>query len=708
MIEDRRRVGSRLSVLRYLITVRVLGARGQLLGAAGGRSTPSSRRWPRTTTSGRCRCARRAAWCSTATAGCWSRTATPTASRSSASTPRDLNRTVRLLADGARRRRGRRPRDRRSPPPRADATGRSPSCRTPRWRRSRRSRRGASTSSCRTSSSSRCRRGGIPTRWPRTCSATSARSTTRRSPRTTALKSGDIVGQSGIEKVYNALLMGEDGAKRVVVNSVGREIRTLEEDAADRRQAPAADRSTPTCRRRSRTAFKASGFNGAAVVLDPNNGEVLGFTSRAGLRPERVRRRHRPRDLGGAQHRRAPAAATTARSRGATRPGRPSRWRSRPRRSRKASSRRTSSVHCARRRELLRPHASSAGRRAATARIDLRHAIEQSCNVYFYTVGNMTGDRQDPQVGDAARPRREERHRPAERSAGAGAVDRSGSASGCSEKWYAGETISVSIGQGAGVGDAGVDGGLHGDAGQRRHARHAAPAQGGRRRDRLEAGAAAAAAVDGRRSNPDKLQAIRDGLWMVVNGGGTGGRARIAGRDVSGKTGTAQVISNQGAPRPARPTRDLRDNGWFVFFAPRDNPQIAGVVFARARHARRRTRRRSRITCSRPFSPSRTAGRCRRRSADCRPAAAADPMSATIRRAITGAGRRRTGQLDVFERRLYYHIDWALLLAILALCALGVAMIYSTTRRSDPRRRRSCTSRSSTPSCSAWARWWSC
>jgi rod shape determining protein RodA len=38
----------------------------------------------------------------------------------------------------------------------------------------------------------------------------------------------------------------------------------------------------------------------------------------------------------------------------------------------------------------------------------------------------------------------------------------------------------------------------------------------------------------------------------------------------------------------------------------------------------------------------------------------------------------------VFERRLYYHIDWALLFAILALCALGVVMIYSTT--SDPTR----------------------
>src|ERR1700752_2249605 len=38
----------------------------------------------------------------------------------------------------------------------------------------------------------------------------------------------------------------------------------------------------------------------------------------------------------------------------------------------------------------------------------------------------------------------------------------------------------------------------------------------------------------------------------------------------------------------------------------------------------------------------------------------------------------------MFERRLYFHIDWALLVAVLALCALGVSMIYSTT--ADPTR----------------------
>ena len=68
---------------------------------------------------------------------------------------------------------------------------------------------------------------------------------------------------------------------------------------------------------------------------------------------------------------------------------------------------------------------------------------------------------------------------------------------------------------------------------------------------------------------------------MVVNHAGTGGKARIEGRDVSGKTGTAQQISLEGGRRAAgnKTGRDLRDHGWFVFFAPRDNPQIAGVIF---------------------------------------------------------------------------------------------------------------------------------
>ena len=36
----------------------------------------------------------------------------------------------------------------------------------------------------------------------------------------------------------------------------------------------------------------------------------------------------------------------------------------------------------------------------------------------------------------------------------------------------------------------------------------------------------------------------------------------------------------------------------------------------------------------------------------------------------------------MFEKRLYYHIDWAMLAAILALCVIGVVQIYSATASS--------------------------
>jgi penicillin-binding protein 2 len=208
--------------------------------------------------------------------------------------------------------------------------------------------------------------------------------------------------------------------------------------------------------------------------------------------------------------------------------------------------------------------------------IDLRHAIEQSCDVYFYTIGNMVGvdkinkwatllglgvksgiDLPNEVQGlvPSTEWKREKMH----------------------EKWYAGETISVAIGQGQ-VSVTPVSMAVY----------MATLANGGTRVTphlvtALDEGhgwqpvppPAPQSKVD---ISPEKLQAIRDGLWMVVNGAGTGGTARIPGHDISGKTGSSQVISNQGRIAAARSTKDLRDNGWFVFFAPRDHPKIAGVV----------------------------------------------------------------------------------------------------------------------------------
>jgi penicillin-binding protein 2 len=388
------------------------------------------------------------------------------------------------------------------------------------------------------------------------------------------LKSGDIVGQSGVEKVYNALLMGEDGAKRVVVNSTGREIRTLDEDppTEGKRLQLTIDYDI---QKAIEDGFNAAGFNGAAVVLAPATGELLGFTSRPAYDPNAFAAgidrstwsalntdELRPLNDRAIQGRYSPgstfkmAVALAGLEEGIITPD--------------------FHVSCA-------GHATFYGRSFACWKkgghgsVDLRHAIEQSCDVYFYTVANMVGVDKIHKWATAL---------------GLGVksgIDLPNEVQGLvpstewklqtrHEKWYAGETISVGIGQGQ-VSVTPVSMAVYMATlanGGTRVTPHLLRAVDDGSGWKPVAAPPPQSKVD---LDPAKLQAIRDGLWMVVNAGGTGGRARIAGHDVAGKTGTAQVISNAGRLAASHSSKDLRDNGWFVFFAPRDNPEIAGVVF---------------------------------------------------------------------------------------------------------------------------------
>ena len=201
----------------------------------------------------------------------------------------------------------------------------------------------------------------------RICSATSARSTIAQvAEQRRAASSGDIVGQSGIEKIYNALLMGEDGASGVVVNSVGREIRTLEEEPpieGKRLQLTIDD----DVQRAVEDGFERLGFNGAAVVLDPSQRRGARVHQPAGLRSERVRRGHRPGDVGGAQHRRA-AAAERPRDSGALLAGIDLQDGGGDGGARRRRDHAGLQGPLRRRRECSTAARSSAGRRAATAR----------------------------------------------------------------------------------------------------------------------------------------------------------------------------------------------------------------------------------------------------------------------------------------------------------------------------------------------------
>jgi len=387
------------------------------------------------------------------------------------------------------------------------------------------------------------------------------------------LKSGDIVGQSGVEKTYNALLMGTDGARRVVVNSVGREIRTLEEEepTEGKRLQLTIDYDV---QKAIEDGFDQLGFNGAAVILDPSDGAVLGFTSRPAYDPNAFASgldrdtwasltsdEDLPLNDRAIQGTYSPgstfkmAVATAALMEGVITPD--------------------FKVHCVGGATFYgRPF--KCWKKGGHGTMDLRHAIEQSCNVYFYTIGNMTGiDKIHKWATLLGLGEKSGIDLPNER---VGLVPSpEWKLARFKEKWYAGETVSVAIGQGS-VAVTPVSMAVYASTlanGGTRVTPHllkavddgngwkAAPAPPPKSVSQID---------------PVKLQAIRDGLFLVVNGAGTGHNAILKGYDVSGKTGTAQVISNQGKERAGKTDKDLRDNGWFVFFAPRDKPEIAGAV----------------------------------------------------------------------------------------------------------------------------------
>ena len=386
--------------------------------------------------------------------------------------------------------------------------------------------------------------------------------------------SGSIVGQSGIERVYNKLLMGQDGTRRVVVNSLGREIRTEEEipPTEGRRIQLTIDYDL---QKAAEDGFRHAGFNGAALIMDPRNGEVLTYVSLPA---------YDPNDFAGGIDR----ATWAALNNDALLPlqNRVIQGRYSP-----GSTFKLVVATAALEEGIVTPDfrvtcgggANFYGRYyrcwlgGGHGRLDMRHAIEQSCNVYFYTLGNMLGVDRIHKWADKLGlvgttgidlPDEQESLVPNEEWK----QQRTG------ERWYPGETISVAIGQGqVSVTPASMALMISTIAnGGTRVTPHIVRAVDEGDGWRLGTPPAVAERVAFR---PETLSALHDGLWMVVNAAGTGGRARINGRDVAGKTGTAQVISNQGRAAARDTDRDLRDHGWFVFFAPKDDPQIAGVIF---------------------------------------------------------------------------------------------------------------------------------
>ena len=93
---------------------------------------------------------------------------------------------------------------------------------------------------------------------------------------------GDVVGRSGVELEYNAILMGKNGSRQVLVNSKGKEVGELDEKPA----VPGKQLKLTIDIDLQIAAEQAlNGRNGAIVAMDPRTGEILAMVSRPTYNP---------------------------------------------------------------------------------------------------------------------------------------------------------------------------------------------------------------------------------------------------------------------------------------------------------------------------------------------------------------------------------------------------------------------------------------
>jgi len=381
---------------------------------------------------------------------------------------------------------------------------------------------------------------------------------------------GDVVGKSGVELEYNQILMGKNGSRRAVVNSHGKEVSRLDETPA----VPGRQLKLTIDLDLQIAAEQAlEGRNGAIVAMDPRNGEILAMVSRPTFNPNdfAIRISHdewaklvndddHPLLNKAIQAQLAPGStfkiimATAGLQEGIAQ-----------------------DMHVVCNGGALfygryfKCWVTAEHRTHGVVGID--KAIYQSCDVFFYTLAEKLG------IGKIA-----------EYATKFGLGQRTGidlpqevtgvmpseewKIRNFKQKWYAGETISVGIGQGAvaatpiqmarAIGAIASGGVL-----VRPHVTNPQD---------LPANIIPASDVPDKsevRLDPQNWEIITDAMAAVVNPGGTAALSHLQGIDFAGKTGSAQTISNALKARlGAMGKTKFKDNGWFVGVSPRRNPEI--------------------------------------------------------------------------------------------------------------------------------------
>ncbi len=395
-------------------------------------------------------------------------------------------------------------------------------------------------------------------------------------PRYAFYQPGDVVGRSGVEESYDPVLRGQDGSRDVIVDSHGRELGALGIEPA----TPGKSIKLTIDLDVQKAAEEALGpRQGAIIAIDPRSGEVLAMVSHPTFDPNqfaiRIHRNEWNKLITDPDHPLMNKAIQAQLAPGSTfkiieaiaglQEGIAEDLK----------------VDC---------HGGAVfygryfkcwitARHTSHGITDITKGIYQSCDVFFYTLaekmgidmiakwahmfglGQKTGiDLPNEAAGIVPSPEWKMRN--------------------YHQKWFAGETISVGIGQGAlavtpiqlvralaGIGSGGVLKRPHVvfpdevPADLKEYYRDQFPGSGDQNIH-----------ID-----PANWQTVTDAMAQVVTFAGTAGFAQLQGIDFAGKTGSAQIVSNAYKASVGGGAK-LNDTAWFVGMSPRRNPEIAVVV----------------------------------------------------------------------------------------------------------------------------------
>ena len=392
---------------------------------------------------------------------------------------------------------------------------------------------------------------------------------------------GDVVGKSGVELQYNQMLMGKNGARRSIVNSRGKEMQSLSETPA----VPGQQLKLTLDIDLQIAAEEAlEGKNGAIVAMDPRTGEVLAMVSRPSFDPNefavRVSRgewnklvtdENHPLLNKAIQAQLAPGSvfkiimATAGLQEGIAQ----------------------------NLRVICNGGATFYGRyfkcwitaqHSVHGAVEISRGIYQSCDVFFYTLAEKLGIERIAKYATAFGLGQKTRIDLPQEVSGVMPSEQ-WKIKNFKQKWYAGETISVGIGQGAVVVTpiqlARAIGGI--TSGGVMHRPHVA-----------FPGELPPNVLPATSEYPDEVRVpidpknweiITDAMANVPTPLGTAGSAHLQGVDFAGKTGSAQIISNTGKAKLANGKSKYKDNAWFVGVTPRRNPEIVvAVLFEGGEH----------------------------------------------------------------------------------------------------------------------------